>query len=193
MSSFAARLASHLRMTESPMLARLLFVLLLALGSASAFAAEQPKGPLLAELMKQPHISRRLDRHARRRDAAGLGRGLRQDLGRPPLAVDRGPVGDDILHARLYLQAGRMRRRAALRAVLAGRRQGLGLAAHRRGEKMARRRPISPSRTRSRTASNRPARPWAWRNAPPDSMLPPQAERMSPWTRRLSSRRSASC
>ena len=36
------------------MLARLLFVLLLALGSAPAFAAEQPKGPLLAELMKQP-------------------------------------------------------------------------------------------------------------------------------------------
>ena len=36
------------------MLARLLLVLLLALGSAPAFAAEQPKGPLLAELMKLP-------------------------------------------------------------------------------------------------------------------------------------------
>jgi hypothetical protein len=42
-------------MTEEYMVFRALVVSsLLLLGSASAFAAEQPKGPLLAELMKQP-------------------------------------------------------------------------------------------------------------------------------------------
>jgi hypothetical protein len=34
------------------MIARLLSVLALLLGSAPAFAAEEPKGPVLAELMK---------------------------------------------------------------------------------------------------------------------------------------------
>ena len=119
------------------MLARVLFVLVLALSSFAA-VAEDTKGPILGDLMKLPSyraawvsmlagatVPPWVEEYTKTLDGPAT----------PSIAVT---VADNIYTLGFTCQPNNCGDNQALRAVLAEWRQGLGLAAHRQGKDMAR-------------------------------------------------------